>query len=148
MNPFFRPYKYKKPRPQRIGVPAYSNQAEDEGLTGFVMGKDASNLEERFARALNRNNLDFIFQYEVETAQTVPGQEKEVDFMVSDPPQPWEVDGNFTHKSAEQQGYDRDRDAQIDAAMSPYGFLPVQRVTERDLGDQDHANAFVGNYIA
>ena len=147
---FYRPFKYRVPRVQRVDVPASPRTpAEEEGLTGFVLGKEASDLEERFARALNTYNIDFAFQISVETAVTLPQQEKEVDFMVyAGQPQPLEVDGNFTHKSAEQKEYDRERDAQIDATLRPFGYLPVGRVTEEHLGNQDGANMFVAEFIA
>ena len=63
-------------------------------------------------------------------------------------PEPWEVDGDFTHKSAEQREYDRARDAQIDAALSPRGYAPVQRATEEYLHNQEAANLFVAEHIA
>lgn len=146
---FFTPYRYKTPRPKRPEAPSFPSFKEDEGLTGMVMGKEASDLEERFARALNTHNVDFQFQFEVATAHTLPHQEKQVDFMVyAGQPEPWEVDGDFTHKTAEQREYDRDRDAQIDAALRPYGFAPVGRVTEEYLHNQDAANLFVAENIA
>jgi hypothetical protein len=146
---FFTPYRYKRPRPKRPEAPSFPTPKEDEGLTGMVMGKDASDLEERFARALNAHNVDFVFQYFVETAHTLPHQEKQVDFVVySGQPEPWEVDGAWIHKSAEQREYDRARDAQVDEALRPHGFAPVQRITEEYLVNQDAANLFVAEWIA
>ena len=145
---FFTPYRYKKPRPKRPDAPSFPSFKEDEGLTGMVMGKEASDLEERFARALNAHNLDFTFQYFVETAHTLPYQEKQVDFVVySGQPEPWEVDGDFTHKSAEQREYDKERDAQVDEAMKSNGWAPVQRITEEYLVNQDAANLFVAEHF-
>ena len=146
----YRPFKYTRPRIQRIDAPALpQTPAEGEGLTGFVQDKEASDLEERFSRALYAYNIDFAFQVLVDTAYTLPHQEKQVDFMVyAGQPQPWEVDGQWIHKSAEQKQYDRDRDAQIDEALRGQGYLPVARVTEEYLGTQDGANQFVAEFIA
>jgi hypothetical protein len=146
---FFTPYRYKRPRPKRPDAPSFPNLKEDEGLTGMVMGKDASDLEERFARALNTYSLDFAFQFFVETAHSLPYQEKQVDFVVySGQPEPWEVDGEFTHKSAEQREYDRARDALVDESLKDRGFAPVQRITEEYLVNQEAANLFVAEHIA
>jgi len=148
--PFFRPYKYKLPRPRRFEPPASPKPpGEDEGLTGFVQGREASDLEERFARALNTYGLDYRFEALVDTAFTLPYQEKQVDFMVyTGQTQPWEVDGTFTHKSGEQKEYDRQRDAQIDEALKEQNAAPVRRVTEEYLGNQAMANMFVAEFIA
>lgn len=97
----------------------------------YIQGKPASDLEANAAVGLDANGLDYTFQYFVETAYTLPGEEKEVDFMVwQDRGYPVEIDGNWTHKSAEQQEYDRVRDNQINDALMPHGFAPVQRLTE------------------
>ena len=143
-------YEYKLPKVAQLDAPALpQNPAEEEGLTGFVQDKEASDLEERFSRALYAYNIDFTFQVSVDTAYTLPHQEKQVDFMVyAGQPQPWEVDGQWIHKSAEQKQYDRDRDAQIDEALRGQGYLPVARVTEEYLGTQDGANLFVAEFIA
>ena len=123
--------------------------AQDEGLTGYVHGLEASDLEERFARALDKYAIDYGFQVPVDTAYTLPGQAKVVDFMVyTGMPRPVEVDGEFTHKTTEQHEADRERDAQINGALRERGYSPVMRITYEDLIDQDHANATVENYIA
>lgn len=148
--PIFLPYRYRKPRQIPADAPTRLRPtAGDEGLTGFVQGKEASDLEERFARALSTYGLDYTFKFYVETSYTLPYQEKQVDFVVQrGQPEPWEVDGEFTHKSAEQQEYDQARDAQVNEALMPYGYRPVQRVTEEYLGTQDGADLFVGEFIA
>jgi hypothetical protein len=42
---------YRRQRFRNHGIYAPIRQREDEGLTGFVQGKDASDLEERFYRS-------------------------------------------------------------------------------------------------
>ena len=126
----------------RIEVPPYPKTAkETEGLTGYVHGLEASDLEERFANALSKNGLDFQFQYRVLTASGVPGQEDVVDFIVeSGQPQPIEIDGAFVHKSAAQRQYDMRRDALVNAALAPYGYLPILRISGEDIPDPEHAD--------
>lgn len=150
MNPIFRPYKYRKPRPMTLEPDTTPDApVEDEGLTGLVQGKDASDLEERMARALDKYGISYRYEYLVETAFTLPNELKQVDFMTyAGQPMPVEVDGEWVHKSAEQREYDRERDAQINEALAPYGYLPVLRVPGENLGTQDFADTVVGEYIA
>ena len=136
-----KPYKFKKAAAPKPGpMNRIPQRAEQEGLTGFVHGKGASDLEERLARALDARTLDYAFQYIVDTATSLPGEANNVDFVVfAGQGQPIEVDGNFTHKSAEQRGEDRIRDALIDEALQPRGFLPIMRVKEEDVSSIDAA---------
>jgi len=130
------PYHYKKGRPfdfsekkNRIQIPAVK-----EDLSGFVHGEDASDLEERFAIALDIRQLEFIFQFPVTTLYSLPGEEKQVDFVVDLGFRfPIEVDAEFTHRGAAQQSEDRLRDAQIDEVLSRQGFFPIQRISGADL---------------
>jgi len=140
------PYYYKsaakeKPLTRLNRIP---QRKEDEGLTGFVHGVEASDLEERYARALEGFGKEFQFQYEVYTAYTLPGEQKKVDFLVNDGQYyPEEVDAAFTHKTAEQQSYDRIRDAVIDEHLSKYGFQPIKRVDGDRLQTQEATNTVV-----
>ena len=149
---FFTPYRYKKTRAKRPEAPSFPSFKEDEGLTGTVLGKDASDLEERFARALNTYGVDFVFQFFVETAHSLPYQEKQVDFVVySGQPEPVEIDGLWVHKTQAQREYDRERDAQVDEALAPHGFAPLRRIRDADaalLATQDGANGVVDTYFA
>ena len=138
------PYLYKNAAkdwlPKRLNrIP---QRKEDEGLTGWVNGVEASDLEERYARALAENGKDFQFQYEVYTAYTLPGEQKKVDFLVEDQ-FPEEVDAAFTHKTAEQKSYDRIRDAMIDEHLSKYGMMPVRRIDGDRLQTQESASIVV-----
>lgn len=137
-------------RRERLEVPAYPQRAaQQEGLTGMVNGREASDLEERFARALRKFKLDFTFQYEVLTAVGIPGQENQVDFMVwTGQPRPVEIDGDFVHKSAGQRMKDQERDALVSQALAPYGYLPVMRIPGEEIDDQEHTDYIVRDYIA
>ena len=141
------PYLYKdaaKERPPRR-LNRIPQRKEDEGLTGFVNGISASDLEERYARALAENGKEFEFQYEVYTAYSLPGEQKKVDFLVNDGEIyfPEEVDAAFTHKTAEQHSYDRIRDAMVDEKLSKYGFQPVRRISGDRLQTQEAARVVV-----
>lgn len=136
-----KPYRYKlSPRPprkenlNRLGV-----TSEGEYLTGIVQGQEASDLEERFARALDSVGKDYQFQVEVTGPATIPGQENKIDFVV-DNEWPVEVDGGFVHKSAEAKGRDQMRDAILNDFIKKFGWKPIQRITETDLDGQETAD--------
>jgi len=138
------PYHYKKGKPfdfsekkNRISIPSIK-----EDLSGFVHGEDASDLEERFAKALDLRQLEFIFQFPVSTLYSLPGEEKQVDFVVDVGFQyPVEVDAVFTHLNQESE--DQLRDAQIDEVLSRQGFFPIQRVSGADLQSIEDALSVV-----
>lgn len=111
----------------------------------YIQGQPASELEANYAEGLRRNGKEFTFQYEVETAVTVPGEEKNVDFIVWDGiGYPREIDGNFVHKSAEQREYDRVRDSLIDEALQRQGgFGLLRRITEEYVATPDMAEMTV-----
>ena len=126
-----KPYKYRKARPQaKENLQRITHKKEDENLSGFVHGKIASDLEERFARSLDKFDVEFTFEYSVDTAYTLPGEEKLVDFILWIPiPQPVELDGIFTHASASKIQADRIRDDQINEILEKSGFQPIIRIT-------------------
>lgn len=138
------PYLYPKPKKDRAYVPLnrIPPAPPSEGLTGYVQGNTASDLEERYARALSKIGKEFTFQYEVRTAYTLPGEEKQVDFVVWDGgiPFPEEVDAAFTHKTAEQKAYDRVRDALVNDAMQGEGWQPVKRLDGERMNTQEGAD--------
>ena len=71
------------------------------------------------------------------TTHSIPGQEKEVDFVVYDgQPQPIEIDGTYAHKSGEQKANDSVRDAILNETLSGYGFLPIIRIPGTELETQ------------
>ena len=138
-------YKYKlKPRPPKMPLNRMAGYSEDERLTGYVKGKEASDLEERFARALYNKRKDFDFQRDFMTPHSIPGQEKEVDFVVYDgQPQPIEIDGMYAHKSGEQKANDVTRDAILNETLGGMGYLPIIRVPGFELETQEETLAMV-----
>ena len=118
--------------------------SDDEALSGYVKGKEASDLEERFARALYNKRKDFDFQRDFMTPHSIPGQEKEVDFVVYDgQPQPIEIDGMYAHKSGEQKANDVTRDAILNETLGGMGYLPIIRIPGFELESQDETLAVV-----
>ena len=143
MRPKFKPFKYKAaPRPPKFPLNRLQTTNEGERLTGFVNGKEASDLEERFARALSTQGRDFIFQYEFVGPATIPGQENIIDFVVDDI-WPTEVDGTFVHKSAAKKADDQLRDAILNEHFADDGWSPIRRVPGSELEDQDEADRIV-----
>ena len=140
-----RQYKYKmKPRPPKMPLNRMAGHSDDEMLSGFVKGKSASDLEERFARALYNKRKDFDFQRDFMTPHSIPGQEKEVDFVVYDgQPQPIEIDGMYAHKSGEQKANDAVRDAILNETLGKYGYLPIIRVPGFELESPEETLAVV-----
>ncbi len=138
------PYLYPKEKKERVKVPLnrIPFPPSDEQLTGFVRDEQASDLEERYAKALDKLGKEFEFQYEVYAAGTLPGEAKLVDFVVYDGgiPFPEEVDAAFTHKTAEQKGYDRIRDAVVNESLMKDGFQPLVRIDGERMNTQEGAD--------
>jgi hypothetical protein len=100
-------------------------------VSGYIQGKEASDLELNYAAGLERRGLEYTYEYEVQTAYSLPHEKKKIDFMVWEAiGYPVEIDGDFAHKSAEQKAEDVERDGLINEALLPHGFAPVQRITE------------------
>jgi len=129
------PYKFKKrrkhPRPEvtnRVQV-----VTEEENLTGEVMGKKASDIEERFARALykNQNVQNFSFrEHFFGPARNTPGA-VEIDYIVFDGAWwPIQIDGQYAHKSQGQRGEDKIKDALLNQYFSSVGINAVRRIPD------------------
>jgi len=116
---------------------------EGELLTGFVHGKEASDLEERFAKSLDKLGKKYIFEYEVLGPVGIPGQENQIDFVVEDT-RPIEVDGNWVHKSGSAKAEDQIRDAILNDFLSQYGWEPIMRISGDQLEDQQQADTVAG----
>ena len=119
-----------------------------ESLTGLVQDQSATDIEERFARALNKYDISYDFQVSKLAPYNTPGEYR-LDFLVD---APWglipvAIDGEYAHKSAAQKATDQLKDFEF---MSKTGnkYEPVQRVTFDKLMSQDDANEFVvENYV-
>ena len=123
-------YKYKlSPRPPKVPLNRLAGHSDEEVLSGYVKGREASDIEERFAKALDDADKDYDFQVEFMTPFSIPGQEKEVDFVIYDgQPQPVEIDGVYAHKSGEQKANDVARDAILNEQLGQQGYLPIIRI--------------------
>ena len=133
------PYKYKKPRAiKALPTNRVQGATEDEILGGVVQGLPASDLEERWAKALDKLG-DAIQYYEFRVPEiagrNMPG-EIEVDFLVHLPfLQPIQIDGGFSHKSAEQRAEDEYKDAVLNDHLRGMA-RPVIRVKDFELQSQ------------
>jgi hypothetical protein len=126
-----RPYKFKAGRMARLDSDFILPEAlESEILTGYVLGQPASDLEERFAIALREAGYDFIFQYEVHSAYTLPNEGKIIDFIVYDggTPYPVEIGSWFVHGTPSQQEIDRSRDQILNEILRSQGFQEIIRL--------------------
>ena len=142
-----KPYKWKKP-PRSPGLgklnrPQVTNVGEE--LTGIVQGMGASDIEERFAKALDRAKGEaridgYGFREARVAGRNLPG-EVELDFAVyAGELYPFQIDGGIAHKSAAQKEEDSVKDALLNESIR--GF-PVERVPGYLLETQDMANEFV-----
>lgn len=129
-------YKIKKPKKLRRPKQPENRvevSKEEEQLTGIVMGWEASDIEERFARGLGKHN--YVERYSFRDhyfgpARNVPGA-VEVDFMVfSEGWWPIQIDGAYAHKTVAQKDRDKENDARINEHLSKFGVNPVQRIPD------------------
>jgi len=141
-----KPYQYKidrrrKPKPPEANpLPRVADTKEDEGLTGFVQGKAVgSDGEERLARAWDRLNERYLYQYEVQTPYSLPGQGKQIDFIKLSARQPVEVDGIW-HRTESSQQADAIRDAVLNDILQRQGFRPIVRIPYERLANQREAD--------
>jgi len=136
-------YNYKKKADPKISLrivkPKIVKDAEQ--LTGMVQGMDASDLEERFARALDKKGLDYYFRVAM-GGRGDPGW-KELDFLViSNGYHPVEIeDITFIHRGKSSD--DELKDAMTMDFLKEYNPYPVVHVTNERLGDDDSADLVV-----
>jgi hypothetical protein len=141
-----RLYRFRKQRkfvqpPQKL-----KPDRVDDTQQYYVHGKKATDLEYFFATALDKFEHDYIFIYYFSTPFTVPGQEKQIDFMVDDD-YPYEIDGGYAHKSAQQKAEDLVRDQVMNEFLRKIGKKDITRVKETLVDTQEKANAFVEQYV-
>ena len=114
-----------------------------EGLTGFVRGFTASDIEERFARALIRMEIGFWFQYKLKTATSLPDQERKVDFIVFHRPGktvPVEIYGDRWHSTEADRNMDRARAIEIDKEGKKNDWEKLLVAWGHELTDQHAAD--------
>ena len=112
--------------------------SDKEQLLGFVQDTNASDIEERFAKALEKQNKDYIFR--VPLGQVGEPGWKELDFMVIDGGYfPIEIDEmGFIHQGKETQ--DALKDAFVMDYFKDYNPFPVKRITGERLATQEIAD--------
>ncbi len=143
-----KPYKYRLPRIKRppASIGAKRPPKEPENLTGYVQDKNASDIEERYARGLNKNPrvLWYVFREPQIAPAGFPGS-VDLDFLVSTPAfYPIQIDGEYAHASAAQRERDRLNDAVLDDYLRrTLDAHPVQRVPWIKLETQEDADRVV-----
>lgn len=150
-----KPFKYRPPfRGRQPYQPVNRAVAEpaDEELTGLITdasgrAQQASDIEERFARALDKNNRvrSYIFRRTFIAPMNIAGS-VEVDFLVeAGDTTPVQIDGDFAHKTAEAKAHDAVQDARLDEHLRATGEAsrPTVRVPGSDLENQDEADLLV-----
>lgn len=118
---------------------------EERPLTGFVMGKAASDIEEVYARALRSAGYTFVFDFALKTKLSTPGRKNQIDFLVNIS-EVWhaiEIDGEFAHKTNSKKLQDQQRDIFVNEQLKKENIKPIQRVMYTDLMSQNQANSFV-----
>ncbi len=149
-----KPYMYKRPSNRQLETPLnrlkqHRPIADPIPLTGFVHGLPASDIEERFARALRLRRKEFQFQIKFPTATSLPGEEKNVDFIVFDGMAfPVEIDGYIGHHTGEQLGKDDFREQQLNEVFSKQGYQLMKRVKWTKLETQQAADQIVGQLFS
>lgn len=136
-----KPYKYKrlsKRKPVDVQTLPLPTKTE-EGLTGWVNGLRASDLEERLARAFRKKQLKFVFKFDT----LVPGDvfEKEIDYVVNNWPviKAIEVYGPFSHEG--QANIERDllRASELNPVLISQGIEPIEVVWYYDIQTSEDA---------
>lgn len=146
------PFKYKIRRIPRkpLAFGKITRANDDEILSGFIYGAEASDIEERFARALNKDTrvAGYSFREPVITARNLPGQ-LEVDFVVQVGPeiQPYQIDGEYAHKGLSKKQDDARKDAMVNAYYEQYGAKLVRRIDGELLRNQDEADKLVRSLL-
>jgi|GEM_PF-6718971 hypothetical protein len=109
---------------------------EKEFFTGYVQGKDASELEERYYQSLVRYpGIDWIQFQLIYIAPEGQTGSIELDFLVSvdNVIYPIQVDGEFAHKSASQKANDNFRDTILNNHLSGTGAQLIKRIDGVDI---------------
>lgn len=150
----WKPYNVKKEKrmpPAR--PPVYTKPGKpEENLTGLVNGMEASDIEERSARALGKYKVEMAFRTQF-LATSPPyviyggaGRNQlgsvEADFFgqVNGMLLAVQVDGEFAHKTAQQREHDRLQDTKLFKVLRELGGGQVVRIPHYYLEDQEQAD--------
>ena len=130
-------------RKKRLQAPSAA-KADPTPLTGLIKGKQATDIEERFGRALASLGLEFRFQVRFRTVDSLPGREKEVDFVVENGlSYPVDIDCKIGHYTAAQRGRDRIREVLLNEVFVRRGMALLQRIAWYQLETQEQAEYIV-----
>ncbi len=137
-------YKYKKRSKPKINLamtkPKFATIAEQ--LMGQVKGMKASQIEERFAQALDKKGVFYYFRLPIGN-RGEPGW-KELDFLVvhGGAYYPVEIeDITFVHRGTASA--DIQKDLVTIEYLKEYNPFPVQHVTNERLGTAEDADLVV-----
>lgn len=143
----FFPYKAAKAEVQSAKAGKIQQPAINEELTGFVHGKEASDIEERFAKELDRRGASYYFREPLVAGKNLPGW-VELDFMVYSGglTYPVQLDGEYAHKTAMQRQEDAIKDAIINDFLQGQS-MPVKRISGDELQNEDDVKQAVKEVI-
>ena len=113
-----------------------------DNLTGWVNGKEASDIEEIFSLALRHHRREYGFRVEL-PIQGSPDW-KEVDYIV-DATWPTEIDGKIGNDTAAEQEKDYIREIALNETFKKIGLMPMVRVKWWELETIEQAIFKVGN---
>ncbi len=136
------PRRYK-PRKRLEPISALNRIAPEkaqEVLTGQVHNQVATDIEERFARSLYKQKIEFHFQVSFFAGRNMPGEVR-LDFLIVGLfLQPVQIDGEFAHKSASAKARDLLNDARVDNHLAGSGALPTIRIDGVYLQTQEESD--------
>lgn len=138
------PFQYRvRKKKQPVNVRKTPTTAtEPEQLVGSVHGYNASEIEERFAKALDKREITYWFRVAINAERGMPGW-KELDFLVEHfGIWPVEVeDVTYVHRGTSAE--DALKDAITMESLKDYNPHPVIHVTNFELETQELADATV-----
>lgn len=154
-------YRYKKPKriaPTIPSAPPLDKQADGEILTGFIGDQPASDLEERFANALRKLGAQFQFRVQImpgENPYFLSGRGRnqtgavEIDFLIQQNGIifPVQIDGEYSHKTAEQLERDKVQDQRLNDSFRQYGAFPVKRIRWDEIQNPEQADELAGEIM-
>ncbi|KKM22393.1 hypothetical protein LCGC14_1625800 [marine sediment metagenome] len=134
-----KPYYYPRPsqRPSRFRLNRPKPVKDDEGLTGYLRGLAATDIEERFGRALDVRRKSYVFQIDMPVEGSVDW--KSIDFIV-DRLWPTDIYGQIGHDTNAEQGKDLIREALLNETFRKQGLQPLTTVWWWELSSQELAN--------
>lgn len=156
-------YRYKitrfKPK-EAEWTTSLPRTGENENLVGEIQGLPASDLEERFARALDKAQVEYYFRQRISSPAigarkltrefaNLPN-EIEIDFLVvKGLVKPVFIDGQIAHFKAKWQAdLDDEKTNQTNAFGRMYGWDEAVRIPYWKLENQDMTDAYVRqNYL-